>query len=136
MKHIKLLHIFLICSFLIVNITSVFSQGDMPDGISTAIKNGNSSALSKYFNTKIELTINNRDEIYSREQAGLIIKDFFANHVPNNFVILHKGGKEGARYAIGSLTTSNEEYRVTILLKVIDNQSYIHQLRIEKENGQ
>jgi hypothetical protein len=135
MKHVKLFLIFFIGIFVFTEIYPVVNQGDIPEGIYAALRTGNANALSKYFNPKIELTINDKDDIYSREQAGLILKDFFSNHVPNSFNVLHKGGKEGSKYAIGNLITSNNEFRVTILIKYTDNQPYIHQLRIEKENG-
>ncbi len=109
-------------------------QGDIPEGILVAMKSGNAAALSKYFFTNIELTVNDIEGIYSKGQAELIIRDFFSKHVPNNFTILHKGGKEGSRYGIGTLFSSDGEFRVTMLIKMSENQSYIHQLRIEKEN--
>jgi hypothetical protein len=47
--------------------------------------------------------------------------------------VIHQGGKEDARYAIGSLETDKETFRVYFLLKNKDNKPLIHQLRIEKE---
>lgn len=136
MKHIKLFFFLLSGILISLNVAGIFYQGEIPEGVSAAIRNGNAVALSKYFNDKIELTINDMDDIYSRDQAELIMKDFFANHMPNSFNILHKGGKEGSRFAIGSLNTTGGEYRITILVKYTNNQPFIHQLRIEKENGQ
>jgi hypothetical protein len=109
---------------------------DIPDGIIQAIKEGNAANLAKYFNVNVELTVNKGEEIYSKDQAELILKDFFSKHVPNSFNILHKGGKEGSRYAIGNLSTTNGIFRVTILIKLKDSQPYVHQLRIEEENAQ
>jgi hypothetical protein len=61
------------------------------------------------------------------------MKDFFARNTPTSFTILHKGGKEGSQYAIGNLVTPGNIYRVTILVKVKENKSLIHQLRFEKD---
>ena len=108
----------------------------IPDGIIQAIRDGNAANLAKYFNASIELTLNRGEEIYSKDQAELILKDFFSKHAPNDFSILHKGGKEGSRYAIGNLSTTNGNFRVTILVKLKDSQPYVHQLRIEEENAQ
>jgi hypothetical protein len=91
--------------------------------------------LSGYFNTSIELAIPGKEDIYSNKQAELIVKDFFAKHVPSNFVILHKGGKEDSQYAIGNLTTSSGNFRVTLLIKMREGKPYIHQLRFEEENA-
>lgn len=109
---------------------------EIPAAMVDAIKTGNSAQLSAYFNTSIELAIPGKEEIFSAQQAELIMKDFFAKHVPSAFVILHKGGKEGSQYAIGNLTTSNGNFRVTLWIKVKDNKPYIHQLRFEQENAE
>jgi hypothetical protein len=110
--------------------------GDIPQAMVDALKTGNSSQLSRFFNANIELDLPDQEDIYSSQQAELIIKDFFAKHVPVNFVILHQGGKEDSQYAIGNLTTSTGNYRVTLLIKQRDNRPYIHQLRFEKENAE
>jgi hypothetical protein len=109
---------------------------EVPAAMVDAIKTGNSAQLSAYFNTSIELAIPGKEEIFSAQQAELIMKDFFAKHVPSAFVILHKGGKEGSQYAIGNLTTSNGNFRVTLWIKVKDSKPYIHQLRFEQENAE
>jgi hypothetical protein len=111
------------------------ASGEIPQAIFDALKAGNSIQLSRYFNTSIELAIPEKEDIYSSQQAELIIKDFFSKHVPSNFTVLHKGGKDGSQYAIGNLTTSNGNFRVTLLIKIRDNKPYIHQLRFEQENG-
>ena len=95
--------------------------GDIPQAMINALKTGNTAELSKFFNSSIELAILEQEAIYSKQQAELIVKDFFAKHVPTNFVILHKGGKEGSQYAIGNLTTSTGNYRVTMLIKQREN---------------
>jgi hypothetical protein len=111
------------------------APGDIPQAVLDALKTGNSVQLSKYFNTSIELAIPGKEDIYSNKQAELIIRDFFAKHVPSNFSVLHKGGKEGSQYAIGNLTTSSGNFRVTVLIKLKDGNPFIHQLRFEEENA-
>jgi hypothetical protein len=115
---------------------TIIAPGDIPQPMIDALKNGNTTELSKYFNTSIELAILEQEDIYSKQQAELIVKDFFSKHVPSNFVILHKGGKEGSQYAIGNLTTSSGSFRVTLLIKLRDNKPYIHQLRFEEGNAE
>jgi hypothetical protein len=111
------------------------AQGEIPTALIEAFKSGNSIELAKFFNSSIELAFPGQEEIYSKQQAELIVKDFFAKHVPTNFVILHKGGKE-VQYAIGNLKTASQNYRVTLQIKIRENKPYIHQLRFEEENAQ
>lgn len=105
----------------------------VPEVIINAIKTGNAKELAKYFNQNIELVILAEENVYSKTQAELILKDFFSKNTPTEFTILHQGGKEGAQYAIGSVKTSTGNFRIYFLLKFKNDQPYIHQLKIEKE---
>jgi len=108
-------------------------RSEIPEGIINAISSGNSGALAGYFNSSLEVTILDKEDFYSKQQAELIMKDFFTRNKPASFTILHKGGKEGSQYAIGRLVTSGGSYRVTILVKMKENKVLIHQLRFEKD---
>ncbi len=108
-------------------------QAQIPDEIIQSIKSGNAKALSGFFNQNVELVIPEGDNVYSKAQAQLIVNDFFSNHSPQNFAIIHQGGKEGAQYVIGNLGTKKGSFRVYFLLKKSDGKDYIHQLRIEKQ---
>ena len=113
--------------------TELFAQ--IPKGVTISISSGNSKELAKHFNNDVELVILDKENVYSRYQAEHIMKDFFTKYAPQNFNILHEGGKEGSRYAIGNLSTSNGVFRVYFLIKQKNNQPFIHQLRIERESG-
>lgn len=104
------------------------------DGITAALKSGSAKELSKFFNVNIDLSVLDKQDIYSKAQAELILKDFFTKNQPSNFTVLHQGGKEGSKYLIGNLTTSGGTFRVTINIKNQDNAQVIHQLRIESGN--
>jgi hypothetical protein len=110
--------------------------GDLPSALTDAIKNGNAVELAKYFNTNIELSIPGQADIYSSQQAELIVKSFFGKHAPIGFMILHKGGNEGSQYIIGKLTTSHGAFRVTLLVKYRDNRPFIHQLRFDEDSSE
>lgn len=105
----------------------------VPEVIINAIKTGNAKELAKFFNQNIELVILTEENVYSKTQAELILKDFFSKNTPSEFTILHQGGKEGAQYAIGSVKTSSGNFRIYFLLKYKNDQPFIHQLKIEKE---
>ena len=108
--------------------------GDIPQVIVSAFESGDAASLAEYFNSTIELTINNKEEIYSKTQAEVILKDFFTKNPPTAFRILHQGGKESSKYAIGNLQTRTKNYRITFLLKSVNSKVFIHQLRIENSN--
>ncbi len=107
---------------------------DIPPKIFDAMKVGNASELAKHFNTSVELVILDKEDVYSKQQAEQILKNFFEKNKVKEFTLLHQGGKAGAQYAIGNLTTSNEKtYRVYFLVKESAGKPLIHQMRIEEE---
>jgi hypothetical protein len=108
-------------------------QSEILSEISKSFGEGNATQIAQYFNKSIELTLFDKEDIYSNTQAEMILRDFFAKHKPTQFKIIHQGGKEDSKYAIGRLTGNSESYRVTILIKTENNNSFIHQLRIEND---
>lgn len=115
-------------------ITTQFGfSNEIPENIITSFNSGDASGLSKYFNETIELTFLEKEDIYSKTQAEIILRDFFIKNPPRQFVILHEGGKESSKYAIGKYTSKSKTYRITFLLKTINSKVFIHQLRIENE---
>lgn len=120
----------------IVLLTNFFveAQTELPTSISNALKNGNAVELTKSFNINVDLTILDKQDIYSKTQAESLLKDFFTKNIPTNFTIIHRGGREDAQYYVGKLTTSTGNYRISILIKGQAKTALIHQFRIEKEN--
>lgn len=130
MKNKKFKIILLILGMFVL-VSASFSQ--IPGEIVLSIQKGNDEMLSTYFNQNVELVVENHDDVFSKAQAKQIVAEFFKANKPKQFSIIHQGGKDGARYAIGSLVTSGGTFRVYFLLKNKDDKAYIHQLRIEKQ---
>ncbi len=102
------------------------------DEVVSAIKNGNASQLSKYFDNTVEITVTDKSNTYSKSQAELVLKDFFNNNIVKNFEIVHKGDNTGAQFIIGTLNTKNGEYRTTIYMKKNGDRQLLQELRFEK----
>lgn len=128
MKNISIL-IFLLFSF-----NSVFSL-DVYEDFANAVRSGDSKQVGSYFGNTIDLTLLNQEDIYSKAQAELIIRDFFSKNSPKSFSIVHKGSsQEGTMYGIGVLTTSNAKtYRVSFYMKSVAGKNSLLELRIESE---
>lgn len=128
MKNFKL---FLLLSSLFLIIPVIEAQSsEVPSEIISALNDGNSSQLSSYLNANVELVIDNRNDVFSKQQASGIIADFFRKNHVNSFQLLHKGNKDLASFAIGMLKTSDGNYRVYLLTR----KNEIQQLRIEPSN--
>ncbi|MDM8160750.1 DUF4783 domain-containing protein [Labilibaculum sp. K2S] len=132
MRSIK--YIFAGIFFLLVCCSSAISQNqdDLPRELINAFKQGNSIGLSNFFGERIQLTIQDKEAIYSKSQAKQIMAKFFKEFPPTGFNKKHVGGKPEARYVIGSLTTAQGDFRVNFLLKNDTGKFVVHQLRIEK----
>src|SRR5438046_439555 len=108
MKNSVLLIFFLLFSGQVIFGGSVVST---PEEVESAIKTGNASEISKHFSDNVDLKIMDKEEVYSKSQAELIIKDFFAKHPVKSFNLLHKSAAKGdSQYSIGTLETSNGKF--------------------------
>lgn len=116
-------------------IVTVVKAADVFDDIGTAIRSGDARQIARFFNNNVDLTIFNQEEVYSKAQAEMVLKDFFSKNAPKSFTIIHKGvSKEGARYAIGTLTTTQgQNIRTYFFVKESGGNSSIQELRFEKE---
>lgn len=133
MKSLYIIPVFLI-SFSSV-VATAQDQANIPGEISIAFKAGNAAELSKYMNSTIELLLLDKEDFYKKNVAESILKDFFTEHQTKDFTIRHQGAKNDAQYAIGNLKTEKGDFRVYFLLKKVDQNLLIHQIRIESDNG-
>ena len=102
------------------------------DDLVSAIKNGNASQLSKFFDNTVEIALPEKTNAYSKSQGELVLKDFFDNNGVKNFEVVQKGENAGAQFIIGTLNTRNGEYRTTIYLKQKGDKQLVLELRFEK----
>ncbi|MGF7138005.1 hypothetical protein FHS86_000290 [Roseimarinus sediminis] len=127
MKHI----LFLFFSLCLMGNTAM---AQVPDDIIVSLKTGNAASLSKYFSQNVELVVLETENVYSRSHAQQVLNDFFKKYPPQNFSLIHEGGKDNSSYAIGNLQVKGDKFRVYFLLKEVNGKAYIHQLRIERQS--
>lgn len=122
---------------LIIGLIFLFAGGaqaqsamqDVGDGIRT----GNVDAISAYFDNMVPLTINNNQGAYSKQQAEMVLKDFFGRNTPKEFLVANSGTSNNSKYVIGELTTTaGLKYSVYILLKEKEHKYYLQELRLNK----
>lgn len=108
-------------------------EQDVFTPIGKYLQNGDYDKLSAWFADNLELDVMGAINDCTRNQAKLIMKNFFADHTPKKFTIIHKSGKAPMKYAVGTLQAGGEKYRVILYVKVNEGKSYIQQLKIERE---
>lgn len=117
----------LIASFLVL---ASFTQPDTIDGVIGALRSGDAPELSKYFDDNVELTLPVKSDNYSKAQAQVIIKDFFANNSVKTFDLKHKGDSPGGgHYCIGTLQTKTGNFRVHVFMKSKGNKEVLKEIR-------
>lgn len=102
------------------------------DEVVSALKNGNASQVSKYFDNTVELTLPDKSNSYSKSQAALVLQDFFSTSGVKNFQVLHKGDNIGAQFCTGVLQTKSGQYRTTIYLKLKGDSYLLQEIKFEK----
>lgn len=111
-----------VCSFVSFSFTEVVK----------AIRSGNSAEVSKYFDNTVEITLPEKSNSYSKSQAELVLRDFFATNGVKDFEVLHKSDTPGSQYCIGNLQTNNGTFRTTIFMKEKGDKELVQELRFEK----
>lgn len=94
---------------------------------------GDCEKLSAWFADNLELDMLGAVNNCTRNQAKLIMKNFFTSYTPKKFTIIHKSGKAPMKYAVGSLNAGGERFRVILYVKTYDEKSYIEQLKVERD---
>ncbi len=102
------------------------------DDVVAAMRSGNASELSKYFDSRVEISLPGKTDNYSKSQAEIILKDFFANNGVKNFQVKHKGEQNGSQFCIGTLQTKNGNFRTKFFMKQKGDQQVVQELGFEQ----
>ncbi|HQO47938.1 MAG TPA: DUF4783 domain-containing protein, partial [Paludibacteraceae bacterium] len=86
-----------------------------------------SDGIANHLNNNVELTIDQVDNVFNKQQTRTILSSFFKKNQPLKFSVMHKGDKDRSQFMIGNLETTTGRFRVSVLIK----NDLIQQLRIE-----
>lgn len=114
-----------------VLLLSSFKAQQGIDEVVGALKSGNATELSRYFDDTVELTLPEKSDSYSKAQAQVIIKDFFSNNGVKGFELKHKGTSPGGNFAIGTLQTSSGNFRTNIFMRVKNGKDVVKEIRFQ-----
>ncbi len=129
-------------TFISILIFTFFSKSplgvtlDISEDITAAIKTGVASNVVKYFSANVDMKIIEKEGVYSKAQAELILKDFFTKNPIKSFSIIHKGAsKNGEQFAIGIYESiSGQKIRSYFLFKKTEGGLAIQQFRFEPQD--
>lgn len=123
----KTLFLLFFCSSLLS-----FSPFSGIDDIITSLGRGGTPALARYFDDNIEMTILDRAGRYSKDQAQMVLRDFFNSHPVLGFEISQKSENGERQYCSGKLMTSKGHFKTSIIVRVRNQRPRITEIRIEK----
>jgi hypothetical protein len=99
--------------------------------IETAIKGNDLVALSQYFNSNVEITLLDYEKVCSKNQAQMVIKDFFARNPLTKFNMIHVGGAGTAWYGMGTYETASRQFDTNVFIKKYGSVYLIDRIRFE-----
>jgi hypothetical protein len=101
------------------------------DDVAFAIRSGNAGQLSQYLDSRVDISLPEKSDTYSKSQAEMIIRDFFSTNGVQNFQIKHKGENGGSEFCVGILQTHNGDYRTTLFMKHKGDRQLLQELRFQ-----
>jgi len=101
--------ILVVFSFLSLNSKSIDS-----DKLVLAFQNGNATEISNFFSSSIELKTPNTSGVSTKEQAKMILENFFKTNKPTKATLTHESVGVSNLVLIITVNTSNGEFRATI----------------------
>ncbi|WP_076498457.1 DUF4783 domain-containing protein [Belliella pelovolcani] len=101
--------------------------------IMTTFKTGSSREIARYLEQGVELNINGNQGEFSKNQAELVLRDFFKKYPPENFEIVHESNSgEQIKNYIGTYTSMGDPYRILIKGRLIRDEMRIYSIEIMK----
>lgn len=123
--------IFILACAAVFIISSAFTQTGRVDDVIGALRNGNATELSKYLDANIELSLPSKTDHYSRQQAVVILQDFFSSNGVRNFETKHRGDNGGSQFCIGTLLTKSGNYRTTFFMTEKGGKQLVKEIRFQ-----
>ena len=119
---------------LTLQVFATFGQSEVIYQVKETIKAGSAKELSRFLFQTVDVTIEGKVQSYSKAQAEFVFRDFFKQHPPSEFSIIHQGSSKGGQpFAIGQYKSSDETYRVFMKIKIVNNQQLLHEISFSKE---
>ena len=112
--------------------TIIFPKQESLDNLILSLEIKNGEEITKYFDSKSEIIIDNKSHKGNRYQQSKILDEFYSNKNINNFNIIHKGDSENnIIYILAEYTSNNDLYKILLVLKNIDNNYTIEKFKID-----
>ncbi len=103
-----------------------------PDEIMDALKSGDASQVSQYFDNFIDITLPGKEEMTNmgKNQASIALKSYYSESGIKTFQFTSKREAGGIMYITGKLQGKSKNDNITIILKKSNSKYFITSIRI------
>jgi hypothetical protein len=101
------------------------------NAVATAIRSGNVTQLSPFFDERVDISLPDKSDTYSKTQAEMVIGDFFNTNVVENFKITQQGENGGTFFCAGILQTRSGNFRTTLFFKHKGEKHFLQEIRFQ-----
>jgi|GEM_PF-651488 len=107
---------------------------DLKTSIEVGFETANAKMIAHYFASNVDISLLDKENLYSKSQAEQVLKTFFLENKPSKFAIIHQGKSSTTQYYIGSLETEKGVFRITVNIKLVAKKEFISHLTIELDS--
>ena len=101
------------------------------DEVAVAMRSGNAAQLSRYLDNRVDISLPDKTDTYSKTQAEMIIRDFFTTNGVETFEVKHKGENGGSEFCIGILKTKNGDFRTVLFMRLKGDKQFLQEIRFQ-----
>lgn len=112
-------------------VASAFRPVSGLDDVINALRNGNATELAKYVDANLEISLPSKTDNYSRQQAIVILQDFFSTNGVKGFEVKHRGDNGGSQFCIGTLMTKAGNFRTTFFMTEKNGSQLVKEIRFQ-----
>lgn len=117
--------------------TASAQQSDVIDLLAKYFNIADAPKISAMFSSTLELDILSEENLHSKAQAELILRDFFSKNQPVSVKIIHRlSSNPNYKLAVFLMSTFKDKFRVSISLSSDGEGFLIKQIRIEHDKQQ
>ncbi len=99
----------------------------------SAIESGSSSDLARFFDSSISMNVNGQQGEYSKNQAEIVLRDFFKKHPSRGFSLVFQNENPGSLSTyIGEYSSNQGKFQVFIKVSQSGNSFRIYSLDFVK----
>lgn len=121
--------------FALMTLMSSVNAQDYQLSIVEAFSGDNFRELSKHFDKRVQVTIEQQVNNYSNAQAEIIIKNFLEGLGDREFKMMQidKQSEQGIQLYIGQLKSARGNYRTYILFRKMGQSFMVQEVRFQKQ---